>query len=117
MPSKKSKLTLDGYYFYDNKSYHLYKDENGNIIYKKQLNNNLMTIPKKLIYNALEKISGTSLGRTIIYTMGHIGIAMICNRIITGANWWLAGADAIIEPLVNGFWYYFLDKTWSKLSK
>jgi len=76
-----------------------------------------MTKLKKLIHTIIDKVSGTSLGRTVIYTIGHIGIAMICNRVITGANWWLAGADAIIEPLVNGFWYYFLDKTWHKLSK
>jgi uncharacterized membrane protein len=26
----------------------------------------------------------------------------------------LAGLDAIIEPLINGLWYYMLDKVWSK---
>jgi uncharacterized membrane protein len=25
----------------------------------------------------------------------------------------LAGLDAIVEPLINGLWYYILDKTWS----
>lgn len=76
-----------------------------------------MTKLKKLIHTILDKVSGTSLGRTVIYTIGHIVIAMVCNKVITGTNWWLAGADAIIEPLINGFWYYFLDKTWHKLSK
>jgi uncharacterized membrane protein len=42
---------------------------------------------------------------------------MTCNRLITGADWALAGADAIIEPLINGVWYYVLDKSWSKYGK
>jgi uncharacterized membrane protein len=29
----------------------------------------------------------------------------------------LAGADAIIEPMINGVWYYVLDRTWSKYGK
>jgi uncharacterized membrane protein len=65
---------------------------------------------KKGIFKTL---IGTSVGRAIVYTIGHIVIAMTCNRMITGADWALAGADAIIEPLINGFWYYFLDKTWA----
>jgi uncharacterized membrane protein len=65
------------------------------------------------IYNLLRQVGGTSIGRAVIYTIGHIIIAMACNRLITGADWALAGADAIIEPMINGVWYYFLDKLWS----
>jgi uncharacterized membrane protein len=65
------------------------------------------------IYNLLRQVGGTSIGRAVIYTIGHIVIAMTCNRLITGADWALAGADAIIEPMINGVWYYFLDKLWS----
>ena len=43
-----------------------------------------------------------------VYTVGHILIAMICNRIITGASFDVAAADAFIEPIINGFWFYFL---------
>ena len=43
-----------------------------------------------------------------IYTVGHILIAMTCNRIITGASFDVAAADAFIEPIINGFWFYFL---------
>ena len=69
---------------------------------------------KSGIYNLLKKLGTTSIGRAIVYTIGHILIAMTSNRLITGADWTLAGADAIVEPIINGFWYYFLDKTWSK---
>jgi uncharacterized membrane protein len=51
--------------------------------------------------------------RAIIYTCGHIIIAMTCNRLITGAPFELAALDAIIEPLINGVWFFFLDRIWS----
>ena len=44
----------------------------------------------------------------VIYTIGHILVAMTCNRIITGASLDMAAADAFIEPIINGFWFYFL---------
>ena len=69
---------------------------------------------KNGIYNTLQDLIGTSIGRAIIYTIGHIIIAMTCNRIITGADWSLAGVDAIIEPGINGLWYYFLDKAYNR---
>ena len=52
----------------------------------------------------------------VVYTLGHIMIAMACNRIITGADWGLAGIDAIIEPCINGVWFYILHKFWRRLS-
>jgi uncharacterized membrane protein len=33
--------------------------------------------------------------------------------LITGSTLELAAVDAIIEPLINGVWYYFLDKFWA----
>ena len=33
---------------------------------------------------------------------------MTCNRILTGAPLNLAALDAIIEPIINGFWFYLL---------
>ena len=61
-----------------------------------------MTEFKNGIYNTLRSMISTSLGRAFIYTLGHIIIAMTCNRLITGAEWKLAGVDAIIEPMING---------------
>ena len=45
---------------------------------------------------------------TIIYTIGHIAVAITCNRIITGASMDMAAVDAFVEPIINGFWFYFL---------
>jgi len=77
----------------------------------------IMTEFKNGIYRTIQSLIGTSIGRAVIYTLGHIVIAMICNRLITGADWKLAGVDAIIEPMINGVWYYVLDRTWSKYGK
>ena len=76
-----------------------------------------MTEFRNGIYRTLKSMIGTSICRAFIYTLGHILIAMTCNRLITGAEWALASADAIIEPLINGVWYYVLDKSWSKYGK
>jgi len=76
-----------------------------------------MTEFRNGIYNTLHKLIGTSVGRAIIYTIGHIIIAMTSNRLITGADWRLAGLDAIVEPCINGIWYYTLDKYWSSKMK
>ncbi|MFZ9470233.1 MAG: DUF2061 domain-containing protein [Rickettsiales bacterium] len=55
-----------------------------------------------------------SIMRAIIYTCGHIVIAMTCNKLITDTSLELATLDAIIEPIINGFWFFFLDRIWSK---
>ena len=49
---------------------------------------------------------------SIVYTIGHIIIAMICNTLITGANLNLAALDALIEPCINGVWFYILHKVY-----
>ena len=73
----------------------------------------------KGFFNAIKKqLVKSSIGRAVIYTMGHIIIAATCNVMITGSTLELAAVDAIIEPLINGVWYYFLDKFWaSTISK
>ena len=70
------------------------------------------------IYNLLKKIiSGNSATLAIVYTIGHIVIAMICNSLITGADLNLAAVDAIVEPIINGFWFYILHSLWKKYNK
>ena len=62
-------------------------------------------------------IASTSAGRALVYTMGHVIIAMSVVSIFTGASLWEAGLVALIEPTINGFWYYLLDKLWTKYIK
>lgn len=65
------------------------------------------------IFNLLKRIIGdSSVALAVVYTLGHIIIAMVCNNFITGAEWELAAADALIEPIINGFWFYILHKIW-----
>ena len=68
------------------------------------------------IYNALKTlIKGSSVTLAIIYTLGHIVIAMTVVSVMTGASLWEAGAVALIEPTINGIWFYFLHTTWKKM--
>ena len=58
-------------------------------------------------------IARTSAGRALVYTVGHVIIAMTVVSVLTGASLWEAGLVALVEPTINGFWYYVLDKIWS----
>ena len=51
-----------------------------------------------------------SLLLTIIYTLGHFVIAVLCVKFITGASLELATLDAIIEPIINAVWLYVLHR-------
>ena len=61
-------------------------------------------------------LSSSSLGLALIYTFGHVIIAMTVVSLMTGANLWEAGAVALIEPSINGVWFYVLHKVWRKFS-
>lgn len=77
-----------------------------------------MTEFKVGIFNLLKKlVGGSSATLAVTYTVGHIAIAMTCNRIITGAALDLAVIDAIIEPCINGVWFYILHNTWKRYNR
>ena len=46
---------------------------------------------------------------------GHKCIAMTVVSLLTGASLWEAGLVALIEPSINGVWFYVLHSTWKKL--
>lgn len=58
------------------------------------------------------RILQSSIIRTVIYTIGHILIAICCIIFITGTDLRLATIDAIVEPLINSVWYFALDYMW-----
>ena len=67
-------------------------------------------------FNFLKRIiKGSSLTLALIYTLGHICIAMTVVSLLTGASLWEAGLVALIEPSINGVWFYVLHSTWKKL--
>ena len=53
-------------------------------------------------------ITGSSITLAVVYTLGHIIIAMSVVSLMTGASLWEAGAVALIEPSINGIWFYIL---------
>ena len=67
------------------------------------------------IQGAIKKlITGSSVTLAIIYTLGHIVIAMTVVSWMTGASLWQAGAVALIEPSINGIWFYMLHSAWKR---
>ena len=56
-----------------------------------------------------------SLILALIYTIGHVVIAMNVVYWMTGASIWEAGAVALIEPSINGIWFYVLHKLWKSI--
>ena len=71
---------------------------------------------KQGIFNILKLLGTSSLALAIIYTLGHIVIAMCVVSVMTGASLFEAGAVALIEPSINGVWFYALHKIWRKFS-
>ena len=68
-------------------------------------------------FNFLKRIiRGSSVMLALIYTFGHICIAMAVVTLLTGASLWEAGAVALIEPSINGVWFYVLHSTWKKIN-
>ena len=70
---------------------------------------------KQGIFNILQKLGTSSLALALIYTLGHIIIAMAVVSMMTGASLWEAGAVALIEPSINGVWFYVLHSAWKKI--
>ena len=68
------------------------------------------------IQGAFKKLlTSSSLGLALIYTLGHIVIAMTVVSLLTGASLWEAGAVALLEPSINGIWFSLLHKTYKKI--
>ena len=62
-------------------------------------------------------IASTSLGRALVYTAGHVIIAMNVVYWLTGASLFEAGLVALVEPCINGCWYYLLDRICTSINK
>ena len=67
------------------------------------------------IFRLLQRlIGGSSLTLAIVYTVGHIIVAAIVAYIITRTSIELAALDAIVEPIINGIWFYVLHSAYKK---
>ena len=70
-----------------------------------------------LKYDDVKIFKYENLYLSVIYTIGHIFVAMMCNRIITGASLDMAAADAFVEPIINGFWFYLLFEVFNRYKR
>ncbi len=57
-------------------------------------------------------VNADSLTLSIIYTIGHMIIAATIVYLLTGSSVWEAGLVALIEPTLNGVWFYVLHSLW-----
>ena len=80
---------------------------------KRKNRNEFQTGIFEVIKNMLRN---SSLTLALIYTIGHIIIAMNVVYWMTGASIWEAGVVALVEPMFNGVWFYVLHKLWKKYS-
>lgn len=64
------------------------------------------------IIHSYKAIKGT-VARTIVFTIGHFIIAAVVISIVTGAPLHKAITASVIEPLINGMWYFVLDRIWN----
>ena len=65
------------------------------------------------IFNASKKVYASNRGsilRTIVYTIGHFAIAISVLMLVADVSFYIALADAIVEPLANSVWCFLLDK-------
>jgi len=66
----------------------------------------------KGIFNVIKNKLDDSVTLALIYTVGHVIIAMNVVYWMTGASIWEAGTVALVEPIINGFWFYALHRLW-----
>ena len=74
-------------------------------------------IMTELTQGMFKVIASTSLGRALVYTAGHVIIAMNVVYWLTGASLFEAGLVAMVEPCINGCWYYLLDRICTSINK
>ncbi len=68
------------------------------------------------IFEVIKKlVGGSSVTLALVYTFGHIFIAMTTTYFITGSTLELAALNALVEPCINGVWFYVLHSIWRKL--
>lgn len=58
-----------------------------------------------------------SFALALVYSIGHIIIAMSVVKVMTGASLWESGLVALIEPSINAIWLYVLHRTWVTFNK
>ena len=69
------------------------------------------------LINTIKLKMSDSLALTVIYSVGHFIIAVLCVYFITGASLQLATIDALVEPLLNALWLYLLHRVYYMYKK
>ena len=81
--------------------------------FKYIINRNTCNIGTKVMIDEIKRgFMQSSFILALIYTLGHIVIAMCVVTIVTDSSFWEAGLVALIEPCINGVWFYILHRVW-----
>lgn len=67
-----------------------------------------------MIRNLITISKQSSLARAGLFTSGHFLVDTVVISTITGAPIELAGLAAFVGPIINGCWFYILDRWWSE---
>lgn len=67
--------------------------------------------------NSYKVFDKSSLFLSITYTIGHILIAMFVISVMTNSSFWESGLVALVEPCINGIWFYILHRLWKAKGK
>lgn len=51
--------------------------------------------------------------RTLVYTVGHILIAVTVLKLVADVTITEALMDSTIEPAINAVWFFVLDRLWN----
>ena len=70
-------------------------------------------ISRQDIIDRFQRLNNNGSILTIVYTIGHMCIAICCLMAIARVPFMIALTDAIVEPLINSVWYYVLDRYWA----
>ena len=58
-----------------------------------------------------------SFALALVYSIGHVIIAMTVVKVMTGASYFESGLVALIEPSINEIWLYVLHRAWVAFNK
>ena len=61
-----------------------------------------------------EVSAGATTLRTAIFTSGHFCIDVFVIATITGAGFGTATVASLIGPVLNGVWFWLIDRWWSQ---
>lgn len=68
-----------------------------------------------MIKQLIEVSTTATILRTLIFTGGHFLIDILVISSVTGAPLETATLASVLGPVLNGIWFFIIDRVWSSL--